>query len=67
MATVQITQSVSAELSRSIRKALESWLREARPNPHAHLVPPEKRAIALRAHVRLVNRLRAARAIRRAK
>jgi hypothetical protein len=67
MATVQITPFVGAQLSRSICKALESWLREARPNPHAHLVPPENRAITLRAHVRLVNRLRAARAIRRAK
>jgi hypothetical protein len=67
MAAVQITPFVGAELSRSIRNSLESWLREAKPNPHAHLVPPEKRAIALRAHVRLVNRLRAARAIRRAK
>jgi hypothetical protein len=66
MAVFQITPTAGAELSRSIHKALESWLREAKHNPHAHLVPPEKRAIALRAHIRLLNRLRAARAIRRA-
>jgi hypothetical protein len=67
MANVQITPFVGAQLSRSIRNALESWLREARPNPHAHLVPPDRMPLARRAHVRLVNRLRAARAIRRAK
>ncbi len=66
MATCQITPSVGAELSRSIRNALESWLREARPNPHAHLVPLDRMPIARRAHARLVNRLRAARAVRRA-
>ncbi len=66
MATCQITPSVGAELSRSIRNALESWLREARANPHAHLVPPDRMPIARRAHARLVNRLRAARAVRRA-
>ncbi len=66
MATCQITPPVSAQLSRSIRKSLESWLRDARPNPHAHLVPLDRMPIARRAHARLVNRLRAARAIRRA-
>ena len=66
MAIGQITPSVSAELSRSIRKALEAWLREARPNPHAHLVPLDRMPIARRTHARLVNRLRTARAIRRA-
>ncbi len=66
MASVQITPFVGAELSRSIHRALESWLRAARPNPHAHLVPPDRMPIARRAHARLVNRLRAARAVRQA-
>ena len=66
MATCQITPTERAQLSRSIHKSLESWLREAKPNPHAHLVPPDRMLIARRAHDRLVNRLRAARANRRA-
>jgi len=66
MATCQIIHSEGAQLSRSIHKALESWLRDAKPNPHAHSVPPDRMQIARRAHDRLVNRLRAARANRRA-
>jgi hypothetical protein len=66
MATCQITPTERAQLSRSIHKSLESWLREAKPNPHAHLVPQNRMPIARRAHDRLVNRLRAARANRRA-
>jgi hypothetical protein len=66
MATCQVTPTVGAQLSRSIQKSLESWLRAAKPNPHAHLVPSHRMPIARRAHARLVNRLRAARAIRRA-
>jgi hypothetical protein len=66
MATCQITSSEGTELSRSIHKALESWLRAAKPNPHAHLVPPHRMPIARRAHARSVNRLRAARVNRRA-
>jgi hypothetical protein len=65
MAACQSTPSESAQLSRPIRKSLESWLRAAKPNPHAHLVPQNRIPIARRAHARSVNRLRAARANRR--